>query len=102
MGVAAYNRGSAALARQLDAEQRPREFRFMDDLNRLPKYEDAGTPFGPIHFVWGNNGWWAQCPTSGYGFWYATLREAVRRWRVCILAYEHGTWKAIPDPQPQA
>ena len=33
-----------------------------------------------------------------FGYWYRTLREAVRRWRVEIYSYEDGTWSARPLP----
>ena len=95
MGIAAYNRGSAALSREIDADQRPVEFEIMDRLNALPKYEDAGKPFGPIEFVYDYRGFWvAQCPRTGFGFFYDTCAEAVRRWRVRIVAFDCGVWKA--------
>lgn len=94
MSNAQYNRGSAAISRQIDAEMRPVEFEIMERLNALPKYPDAGKPFGPIQFVFGNNGVWATCPITGYGFPYRTLAEAVRRWRVTIVAFQNGAWKA--------
>ena len=99
MGVAAYNRGSAAISRQIADEARPVEFQIMDELNALPKYDDAGTPFGDIRFVPGHGGVWAECPTTGYGFWYRTLREAMRRWRVEIYACDHGIFTARPLPR---
>ncbi len=94
MGIAAYNRGSLAISRQIDTEARPVEFEMMERLNALPKYRDAGKPFGPIQFVFANGGFWAQCPITGYGFWYRTLTEAVQRWRVQIVAFENGVWLA--------
>lgn len=96
MGAAAYNRGSANIRRQIEAEQRPVEFEVMDELNALPRFPDAGTPFGLIEFVSDRGGFWAQCPVTGFGFRYTTLREAVRRWRVEIIEYANGTWKAVP------
>jgi len=97
MGAAAYRRGSALITRQLDASQRRPEYRLMDDLNALPKYDDAGTPFGPIQFVWEKGVWWAECPQTGFGYHYPTLREAVRRWRVTITGSHHGIWLAEPQ-----
>jgi hypothetical protein len=94
MGIAAYNRGTALIARQFDAEARAVEFEIMERLNALPKYEDAGTPFGPIQFVSGNNGVWAECPQTGFGFCYHTLTEAVRRWKVTVVAFQDGAWIA--------
>ena len=98
MGIAAYNRGTAALRREIDAEARPVEFAIMERLNALEKYQDAGKPFGPIQFVWDSNHgvWWAQCPKTGYGFMYHDLPEAVKRWRVQIVGYDCGVWEAVP------
>lgn len=98
MRIAAYNRGSAAIIRQIDAEKRPVELEIMERLNALPKYHDAGKPFGPIQFVHDpvHGGFWAQCPVTGYGFWYRTLPEAVRRWRVTIHTYNNAVWQAEP------
>lgn len=58
---------------------------FLRDLNALPKADGAKAPFSDIHFVQGHGGWWAECPTTGYGYWYATLRKAVSAWRVAIF-----------------
>ena len=96
MGIAAYNRGTAAIKRQIDSNKRPLEFEIMDILNSLPKYPDAGTPHGPIEFVSGHGGVYAECPVTGFGFWYATLHEAVKRWNVRINGYDMGKWLAVP------
>jgi hypothetical protein len=96
MGIAAYNRGSKAISDRIDAETRSAEFDVMDILNDLPKYPDAGKSFGPVQFVAGNNGWWIECPVTGFGFWYSTLHEAVRRWRVTINGFNCGIWQAVP------
>lgn len=96
MSAAAEHRGNALISRQIDAMARPVEFQLMDDLNALPKYTDAGTPFAEIHFVYSHGGWWAECPKTGRGYWYRTLREAMRRWRVEIYAYDNGAWIARP------
>ena len=100
MGVAAYQRGNALIRRQFDADERKAEFQMMDNLNALPKFPDAGTPFGVIHFVHSHGVWFAECPVTGFGYWYKTLREAVRRWRVTITEYRHGVWVAKPMPRP--
>ena len=98
MGAAAEHRGNALIRKQIAAQDRPAEFAMMDDLNALPKHEGAGTPFADIHFIHGHGGWWAECPTTGYGYWYATLREAIRRWRVEVYGYENTRWIARPIP----
>ena len=96
MGVAAYQRGSASIRKQLEDEARAVEFVLMDRFNALPKHEDAGTPFGEIRFIGGHGGVWAECPVTGFGYWYRTLSEAVRRWRVELYGYQHGIWLARP------
>ncbi len=94
MGIAAYNRGSALLSKQIDMTARAVEFEILERLNALPKYADAGKPFGPVRFEFGNNGVWIVCPRTGYGFWYRTLPEAVKRWRVTITGFDCGRWLA--------
>lgn len=86
MGIAAYNRGSVLISRQLDAEKPSPEAMVLDRLNSLPKLENAIAPFGDIHFVAGNEGWWAECPITEFGFHYRTLDEAVQRWKVAIVS----------------
>lgn len=96
MGVAAYNRGSALISRRADDAERPAEFVMMADLNAIPKKDKAPTPFGDIRFVAAHGGWWAECPTTGYGFHFTTLRDAVRSFRVEVHAYIDGCWMARP------
>jgi hypothetical protein len=98
MGVASYNRGTARLIAQIDASARLPEFQMMDDLNAMPKDAGANKPFGPIHFIAGHGGFWAACPVTGFGYWYRTLRQAVRAWRVTIVAYSNNAW--IGEVQP--
>jgi hypothetical protein len=98
MGVGAYNRTSRAIIKQIELENRAKEFTMMEELNGLPKYPDAGTPFGPIQFAYSHGIWWAECPTTGFGFHYKTLREAIKSWHVEITGYNYDTnlWTAIP------
>jgi len=91
MGVAAYNRGSACIRKSISAGRRPVEFEFIEELNSLPKYEDAGNPLGDINFVFSRGVWWAECPLTGFGYFYKTLREAVKRWKVVITGF-NGTF----------
>lgn len=97
MGAAAYQRGSALISKQFAADRRAPEFVLMDELNALEKFPDAGRPFGPVTFSFSHGGWWAMCPTTGFGYWYRTLREAVRRWHVEIVGYDNGDWLAEPN-----
>lgn len=102
MGVAAYNRGTAAIRDRIEAENfRPREFEMMDILNSIPKNEDCGRPFGPVNIVKDSKGFWSiECPRTGYGYWYKTIHEIMRRWSVTIIGYDPDTkiWSATPTP----
>ncbi len=98
MGVAAYNRGSSLVARQIDAERRPVEFEMMDDLNTLPKLPGAVAPWGETILANSHGGWWITCPITGFGYWYKTLREAVQSWQIDVVAYDatKNEWRAVP------
>lgn len=96
MGVAAYNRGTEAIRRSISSGGRAAEFQMMDRLNAMPRQAGANTPFGPINFVSGHAGWWAECPITGFGYWYKTLIQAVSAWRVDVVGYRDGTWIAAP------
>ena len=39
----------------------------------------------------------ATCPVTGYGFWYPTLAETVRSYRVTVTSYRDGAWQAVPS-----
>lgn len=85
MGIAAYNRGSACMSRQLDTDpQKLSILAMIDSLNSVGKQASACKPFGPIHFEEGHGGWWAECPVTGAGYWYPTIRSAVSSWLVTI------------------
>lgn len=100
MGIAAYNRGTRDLSRQIDRKQRPVEFLMMDHLNSLPKYEDCGKIKHCLIFTWSPNHrvWWVEIAgkDGGFGYVYTTLREAVRRWNVSIVEFANGVWTANP------
>lgn len=99
MGVAAYNRGSACISQQIANDKyRPVEFDIMDTLNALPKYNTATPPHGSVRLGEGHGGWWIYCIKTGYGYWYKTLHEAIKRWDIVIIAYKNGEWEAIPTP----
>lgn len=96
MGVAAYNRGTKCIRKQLQDKENELLFRFMDELNTLEKYPDAGTPFSSVNLDQSHGGWWIYCPKTDFGYWYKTLREAVKRWKITITGYKNGEWEAIP------
>lgn len=90
MGIAAYNRGSAVLSRQIDAEQRSLTSLLIDDLNAMPKHANARTPFGPVLFKYDGQRWWALDPVKqwrGFGFWYSSLRAAVASFNVTLVEH---------------
>jgi hypothetical protein len=66
------------------------------DLNAQPKTEKAKKPFGPIKFVRGNSAWWAECPQTGYGFPFKTLRAAVAGFQVRIVGHQDGNFIGEP------
>jgi hypothetical protein len=82
MSVRAENRYKAFAARQGAID--PTDL-FLCDLNAAPKDPRAATPFGDIVFVRSHGGWFAECPITGFGYWYATLRQAVAAWKVAIF-----------------
>lgn len=98
MGIAQYNRGTAAISRSFDREARPVVFDIMDRLSALPKHADARAPFGPMVFTAGNGGFWAleSADSDSFGFWYPSLAEAVKSWRCVVTGYTNGFWTAIP------
>lgn len=85
MGAAAEHRYSAFAAREAAAGQLSDNEIFVRDLNALPKNPKAAKPFGDIVFVHSHGGWFAECPTTGYGYFYRTLRAAVQSWRVAVF-----------------
>lgn len=101
MGVAAYNRGSACISRQIQAEHyRPPEFELMDMLNGLRKHEDCGRPSGPVVVIHDSRGFWSiECPRTGFGYWYCTIHELMRRWDVSLTGYdwETGAFSCTPN-----
>lgn len=102
MGIAAYNRSSNVISTTITLAARRREFVMMDMLNALPKAADARTPFGGINFVHSHGGWFAECPTTGYGFFYKSLRAAVQQWNVAVTGYTRGgVWTSVVQrPEP--
>lgn len=85
MGAAAENRYVNFAGRQAEARIPGLNEAFVSDLNDIPKLSGASIPFGDIHFVASHGGWFAECPKTGFGYWYRTLREAVASWRVAIF-----------------
>lgn len=100
MGIAAYNRGSQAISDGIRADHEaahPAEFEMMDMLNAMPKYPEATPPWGDVHLGPGNGGWWIYCAKNGFGYWYVSLYEAVKRWDVSVVGYSDGIWDAVPN-----
>jgi len=85
MGAASENRYAAFAARQATCNNPTLTELFVRDLNLVPKDKRAMVPFGDILFVASHGGWFAECPVTGYGFWYKTVREAVSAWHVAVF-----------------
>lgn len=101
MGHAAYERGSAAIVRQIRATlpERATEFCLMERLNALPKiaatrpWIKAYPPDGAYAEFDGSR-WWlfsARGP-SAFGYCYPTLETLIANWDADIVAYERGKW----------
>lgn len=101
MGVAAYNRGSACISRQIQEDHyRAPEFELMDMLNSLRKYDDCGRPSGSVVVIYDSRGFWSiECPRNGFGWWYNTIHELMRRWDVSLTGYdgETGAFSCTPN-----
>jgi hypothetical protein len=85
MSAASESRYRAFAARQAQAGAPSLNESFVRALNAIPKEFMAPTPFDDVHFIRGNNGWWAECPTTGFGYWFKTLRKAVAAFNVAIF-----------------
>lgn len=83
MGIAAELRYVKFAANQVPTVSANQHL--LDDLNAIPKKEGAMAPFGDILFLKHRENWVAECPVSGFGFFYKTLRDAVSSWRVVIF-----------------
>ena len=97
MGIAQYNRGSAAISRQIDAERRAVAFEIMDMLNQLPKHADMipAKAATAVLFVAGNGGFWAveSQEADAFGFWYPSLSDAVKSWPCVITGFDGQFWE---------
>lgn len=85
MGAASERRYVIFAAAQTSTGKTPNQL-FVADLNKTPKIPGARTPFGEIHFVASHGGWFAECPKTGFGYWFKTLRQAVATFRVAVFA----------------
>jgi hypothetical protein len=105
MGVAAYNRGSDLIRREIDAEMRPVEYEIMDRLNSIPKIQSqgGGKVSGPLIIKQDPNGnaWWLLDPEKkfdGFGYFYKTLKALMERWDIQIVGYDatKDEWSVSP------
>lgn len=88
MGVAAYNRGSALIRRQIAADDRPHEFYVLDRLNSLPRGSRKifeATVIRPDE----SGRWWLMNRKADgwgeYGIPYDSIRELVAVWSIAIV-----------------
>lgn len=100
MGVAAYNRGSMSIRKGIALDyNKPVEFEIMDRLNSLVKYPDCGRINENLIFSHDHRGLcWVntQSNPDGFGYWYKSLNEAVKRWNVLIVEFDNGNWIGKP------
>jgi hypothetical protein len=89
MGIAAYNRGSALISRQLGPSPSQRELAKMrqvrDRLNALPKLKTNTHVNEDLRFSYDaqRDVWWvspARCVESDYAEMYPTLKDAIQAW----------------------
>lgn len=76
---------------------RPAEFEILERLNQLHKLPGARKPLDTIRFVYSRGRWWAECPTTGFGYPHKTLNEAVQSWDVTVIACAQQQWIARPN-----
>ena len=101
MGAAAEQRYVSFAGRQAESALPNHNETFVRDINKLPKREGAQTPFGDVHFVPGHGGWWAECPKTGFGYWFKSLRDAVRAFQI-VVAIDGQRLIGIPGSKPLA
>jgi len=104
MGIAAYNRGSALLARRIDEEQPSHLARLLSDLSAYSAKENGVELLGPTVVRFGpadgevsimdrqDGGWRAYAHT------YRSLWHLARRWRVAFVGVErdeHGKFLRV-------
>jgi hypothetical protein len=89
MSIKAYNRGSQAIANQMRQNDRPVEFEIMDNLNAIPKRNDARWIMQTAKIIRGNSGFWitGSSPVS-FGFWHKRLRDLMASWRITVTGYD--------------
>lgn len=111
MGIAAYNRGSECLRRQIEAERVPDAIRnkleIIERINSYPKGKSR--PFAPVLIQPEKRRrvWWLMQDTpdrfSRFAYCYPSLRELMAAWNITII----GTgadgcgfyYRAIPTPK---
>lgn len=113
MGIAAYNRASAVIAKRI-ALERPIQhnaFAIMDRINALPKHpgdyrtqllDIKRTPFHDhviIEFDSHRKVWWLMDPVrmhDGFSYWYKSLEDAIQSWDIYLTGYDEITnqWTA--------
>jgi hypothetical protein len=68
----------------------------MDRWNAIPKDPDAETPWERFAIRRSHNVWWiVSLDHHGQpGFYYRTMSQLMRRWRIVIVGYNCGEWIA--------
>lgn len=104
MGIAAYNRGTAVICRQIDAEQQSHWARVLSDLNDSV----TGTErlFAPAVARFGSDGhvYLMNKPQDGwasFGYQYRSLREIGREWAVQFTGWGQDAHSLYVNVEPK-
>lgn len=111
MGIAAYNRGSAALSRRLDAEQRPATLRFMADVSAFSAEHGRIVPLAPtvIRFAPDRAGVSIMNKQAGgwasYAYNYPSIWSLAKAWRITLTGFGRDAHSAyftvVPGPRKE-
>lgn len=109
MGIAAYNRGTACLSRQTDAEVDHERARMIDIIDRLNAYpKGSAVPFGPCVLESDRRrGWWVlnagDDRHSRRGYWFKNQRSAMAAFSVAVtgIAQDRHGWYFTLEPLPR-
>lgn len=106
MGIAAYNRGSQVIAKQINRDYPKKNvaFEIMDRINALPKFKHGTlsreildskiVPFSDkvtIFYDKQQNVWWILDPVKlfdGFGYFYKSLEDLIRSWDIYLTGYD--------------
>lgn len=105
MGAAAYNRGSAVIARQFDAEAPAALMVLMRDLTEVSAASDGTVVFAPTVVRLDERGgcWVMNRQDKGwgeFGYPYASVWAAAKAWRLAFVGYDRDEHSAFFRVEP--